>query len=202
MVMNNPCSRWLWVGGAGHTGAPTCCSGSSLSCIRTCFWEGHEVTMRMEGGQWKEATYWTPVCNLTGLVLHFMQRLCSGMPHSHSPCIFCFIFWEWRRDPVHCLHTQQQVCRRFQPTLLFSSCLAACLHGGCQIDEPEDRQNKTCLVSQSIHLVSNIEEISWHPEKNTIRIPWLTKSTTYIILNINFKLCILYFGYVPTKMLL
>lgn len=43
MVMNNPCSRWLWVvvgvgvGGAGHTGAPTCCSGSSLSCIRTCF---------------------------------------------------------------------------------------------------------------------------------------------------------------------
>lgn len=26
----------VWVG-AGRTGAPTCCSGTSLSCIRTCF---------------------------------------------------------------------------------------------------------------------------------------------------------------------
>lgn len=51
-VLNNPCSRWLWGEGnwvgfwlRGRTGAPTCCSRPSLSCIRTCFWEG-------EGWRW------------------------------------------------------------------------------------------------------------------------------------------------------
>lgn len=28
----------------------------------------------------------------------------------------------------------------FPPTLLFSSCLAACLHGGCQMDDPTDTE--------------------------------------------------------------
>lgn len=91
--MQQICKLWVVVTGAGErrgapTGAPTCCSGSSLSCIRTCFWEGHEVMMRMEGGWWKEGTRWTPEDNLTWLVLHFIQSPCSGMPHSHSLLIF------------------------------------------------------------------------------------------------------------------
>lgn len=33
----------------------------------------------------------------------------------------------------------------FLPTLLFSSCFAACLHGGCQIEDPDETQTTTII---------------------------------------------------------
>lgn len=35
------------------------------------------------------------------------------------------------------------------PTLLFSSCLAACLHGGCQIEDPEDTERQAAPFALS-----------------------------------------------------
>lgn len=46
----------------------------------------------------------------------------------------------------------------YQLTLLFSSCLAACLHGGCQIVDPEDKgkyfQNYFQHLQSTMHRVS------------------------------------------------
>lgn len=108
------CFRWLWinhaadgygwglggggwrVGGARHTGAPTCCSGSSLSCIRTCFWGGHEVMMRMEGGRWEEGGHLLnprvkPSCDCCYALLH--GACAQGrLTHSHSTLVLVELF--------------------------------------------------------------------------------------------------------------
>lgn len=39
-------------------------------------------------------------------------------------------------------------------TLLFSSCLAACLHGGCQIEDPEE-QNKPVSVDVCVEMTKD-----------------------------------------------
>lgn len=42
------------------------------------------------------------------------------------------------------------------PTLLFSSCLAACLHGGCQIDDPEDTETNSTICTFMLLKVGQI----------------------------------------------
>lgn len=160
--MINPCSTWLWVEGgcwagvgegAGRTGAPTCCSGSSLSCIRTCFWEGDEVMMRRKDGRWKEGTYWMQEsCDRSHILYKTSAQWSVGdILFRFSLHFFFFYHIWWNR-----WSTLLKGCSRFKPTLLFSSCLAACLHGGCQIEEPEDQKNNKVssqnLVTSHVHL--------------------------------------------------
>jgi len=50
------------------------------------------------------------------------------------------------QETICCLEPlDQNTCA--PPTLLFSSCLAACLHGGCQMEDPEHRDMKTGAVT-------------------------------------------------------
>lgn len=116
-------------GVARHTGAPTCCSGSSLSCIRTCFWEGHEVMMRMEGGRWKEGGH---------LLDARVKALCDWCYTLHGASAqgrlthTLFLFWfnclrmkEWSRSLTEKTVTGLQWFQTHLTLLLLLGCLSA-----------------------------------------------------------------------------